>query len=122
MFKPNSKTSIFVTPVGNEWLYRSIIAKLHPSRFLVYVQDRLQYLGYSHIEVKFMGGDRVVLTFDCVEDRDSLLSGGKFAWLEDFFVEVHKWEENMSASNSGLVWLNCYGVPLHLWNAEPSID
>lgn len=46
---------------------------------MVYVQDHLTYLGYSHIEVKFMGGDKVVLTFERVEDRDSLLNGGKFA-------------------------------------------
>lgn len=40
------------------------------------------------------------------------------AWLRDWFIESSKWEETKTSPCSSLVWRNCYGVPLHLWNLE----
>lgn len=78
--------------VGNEWLYKSVIAKLSPVRSMALVQDQLRSLGYAVIKVKIMGGNLVVLTFPCVEDRDSMFKEGKFAWIKEWFTETHKWE------------------------------
>ncbi|KAG5555635.1 hypothetical protein RHGRI_006326 [Rhododendron griersonianum] len=46
-----------------------------------------------------------------------MFNGGKMAWLRDWFIESSKWEDTLINPCSRLVWLNCYGVPLHLWNS-----
>lgn len=118
IFKGSSKTSIKVKQLGNEWLRRTVIAKLKPYRSMIYVQDHLRNLGYVDIEVKHMGGNKVIMTCKSIEERDALWGEGKFAWLKECFQDIQKWEENMTISNSRLVWLNFYGVPLHLWNMD----
>ncbi|GFZ18405.1 hypothetical protein Acr_27g0001440 [Actinidia rufa] len=65
-----------------------------------------------------MGGDMVVLTFKDLEERDSMFNKGKMAWLKEWFVESFEWENTKSNPCSRLVWLNCYGIPLHLWNLQ----
>lgn len=42
-----TQVCIKVSKVGNEWLFRSAIAKLSPLRSMVYMQDHLKNLGYS---------------------------------------------------------------------------
>ncbi|KAI8567856.1 hypothetical protein RHMOL_Rhmol02G0154200 [Rhododendron molle] len=42
-----TQVCIKVSEVGNEWLFRSAIAKLSPSRSMVYMQNHLKNLGYS---------------------------------------------------------------------------
>lgn len=46
-----------------------------------------------------------------------MFSNGEFAWIKDWFLEIHKWNKSRVIPPSRLIWLNCYGVPLHLWNA-----
>ena len=60
----------------------------------------------------------MVLTFKDPEERDTIFNGGKMAWLKEWFVESSKWEITKSNPCSRLVWLNCYGIPLHLWNHQ----
>lgn len=82
------------------------------------IQDQLGSLGYADVEVRVMRGNSVVLTFFCTEDRDSMFSGGKFSWLKDWFLESHKWDKfTIKPAHSRLVWLNFYGIPIHLWCA-----
>ncbi|GFY93207.1 hypothetical protein Acr_08g0016030 [Actinidia rufa] len=103
---------------GNGWLYRSAIAKLSSTQSIVRIQDQLRNLSHAHVLVRHMGGDRVVLTFKDPEERDTMFNGGKMAWLKEWFVESSKWGNTKSNLCSRLVWLNCYGIPLHLWNHQ----
>lgn len=113
------KPSIRVFEEGNEWLRRSIVAKLYPTRSLVFIQDHLQNLGYVDVLVRPMGGDQVVLTFQSVEDRNSALSKkGTMGWINEYFQEFKKWEETTNLQGPRLVWLNCYGVPINVWNSK----
>ena len=66
--------------------------------------------------VRHMGGDMVVLTFKDTEERDTMFNEGRMAWLTEWFKESYKWENTKTNPCSRLVWLNCYGIPLHLWN------
>ncbi|GFS40280.1 hypothetical protein Acr_00g0067550 [Actinidia rufa] len=88
------------------------------SRSIVRIQDQLRNLGQAHVLVRHMGGDMVVLTFKDLEERDSMFNKGKMAWLKEWFVESSEWENTKSNPCSRLVWLNCYGIPLHLWNLQ----
>lgn len=114
----NKPQPIHLKGVKNEWLTKSAVAKLSPLRSIVYVQDRLKLLGYLNIEVRPMGGDMVVLTFSNVGEKDSMLSGDEPNGFQEWFVDIMKWEESMEVPCSRMVWLNCYGIPLHLWNVD----
>ncbi|KAG5534448.1 hypothetical protein RHGRI_022547 [Rhododendron griersonianum] len=72
-----SQLSIKVSEVGNEWLSRSAIAKLYRLRSMEYMQDHLKNLDYSDIQVRPIDGNRVVLTFPNIEDRDSVFNGAE---------------------------------------------
>lgn len=84
--KPNQP--IHLKELGNEWLSRSVIAKLSPVRSMALVQDQLRSLGYADIQVRVMGGDSIILTFSSLEARDSMFNGGQMAWLKDWFLET----------------------------------
>ena len=110
--------TIPVKELGNGWLYRSAIAKILSTRSVAQIQDQLKSSGQRHVLIRHMGGDMVVLTFKDPEERDTMFNGGEMAWLKDWFVESSKWEDTVTNPCSRLVWLNCYGIPLHLWNSQ----
>ena len=110
--------TVKVNEVGNGWLYRSAIAKISSTSSIVRIQDQLRNLGEVHVLVRHMGGDMVVLTFKDLEERESMFNEGKMAWLREWFVESSRWENTKLNPCSRLVWLNCYGIPLHLWNFQ----
>ncbi|GFZ02647.1 hypothetical protein Acr_15g0012550 [Actinidia rufa] len=110
--------TVKVKELGNGWLYRSAIAKISSTRSIVRIQDQLRNLGHAHILVRHMGGDMVVITFKDLEERGSMFNGGKMTWLKEWFVESSKWESTKSNLCSRLVWLNCHGIPLHLWHYQ----
>ncbi|XP_057472861.1 uncharacterized protein LOC130761391 [Actinidia eriantha] len=110
--------TVKVNEVGNGWLYRSAIAKISSTSSIVRIQDQLRNLGQVHVLVRHMGGDMVVLTFKDLEERESMFNEGKMAWLREWFVESSRWENTKLNPCSRLVWLNCYGIPLHLWNFQ----
>ncbi|KAH7845094.1 hypothetical protein Vadar_015102 [Vaccinium darrowii] len=79
---------IKVVEVGNEWLSKIIIAKLSRESSIALVQDQLQSLGLANIEVKPLGGDNVVLTFNSISERESVFSEGQMAWIQDCGMDV----------------------------------
>lgn len=80
-------------------------------------KNSLQSLGYANITVRVMGGDSIVLTFESIEERDSMFNGGKMAWPMDWLLESYKWEEStIKPASCRLIWINFYGVLIQLWN------
>lgn len=74
--------------------------------------------GVWNIQLRPMEGIYVLLTFDSVEDMNSMLEGRGLCWLMNWFVEVKQWTLEPSMEYSRVVWLNCYGIPLNVWNVE----
>lgn len=60
----------------------------------------------------------MVLTFPTVEDIKSMIEGLEVNWLGNFFEEFREWSPNFVIDAFCHVWLNCYGMPLHLWNSD----
>ncbi|KAH7857183.1 hypothetical protein Vadar_009933 [Vaccinium darrowii] len=79
-----------VKPIGNEWLERSVVAKLKSLSAMESVRDVLHCKGVFGIDVKDMGGLWVVLTFSSAEQLQSAL-GGDLSWLSNWFSEFKKW-------------------------------
>ncbi|KAG5554540.1 hypothetical protein RHGRI_012181 [Rhododendron griersonianum] len=74
--------------------------------------------GVWDIQIRSMGGNFVLLTFPSIEDMNAMLEESGLCWLGNWFDEVHRWKPDPLKEISRAVWLNCYGVPLNVWNAE----
>ncbi|KAH7863199.1 hypothetical protein Vadar_014651 [Vaccinium darrowii] len=73
-----------------EWLERSIVARLH-----------------THREVESI--------------REAFIAEGVVIylnWLYNWFVDAKPWTPNLKVESSQVVWLNCYGIPVNLWDAN----
>lgn len=107
---------IIIDTLGNEWLSRSAVAKLKSSTAMESIREALHCKGVPQIEVKDMGGLWVVLTFVSSDQLQSVFDG-ELCWLHNWFNEIKKWSPEIQEVHRRNIWISCYGVPLHGWNA-----
>lgn len=101
-----------------EWLERSIVARLHAHRDVDSISEAFRADGVFNVHIRDMGGNMVLLTFPSSHDMNCMLEGGELSWLSNWFVDVKPWKPNIKMEYSRVVWLNCYGIPINLWNAN----
>ncbi|KAH7835235.1 hypothetical protein Vadar_024218 [Vaccinium darrowii] len=88
---------ISVNAIGNEWLTRSVVAKLYSLSAMESIREALHCKGVPQFDVRDMGGLWVVLTFPSVEQMLSVFDG-EFSWLNKWFAEISKWSPEMQES------------------------
>ncbi|KAG5562906.1 hypothetical protein RHGRI_005595 [Rhododendron griersonianum] len=113
-----TRFSIKVQDEGNQWLSRSVVAKLPSLRSVESLSEAFIADGVWDIQIRSMGGNFVLLTFPSIEDMNAMLEESGLCWLGNWFDEVNRWKPEPLKEISRAVWLNCYGVPLNVWNAE----
>jgi len=68
------------------------------------------------VRARFLGDDLVLLSpVDGVVMDDVMKLNT--AWLNNVFTSVRPWSGGSGTSHR-VVWVRCYGVPLHLWNTD----
>ncbi|KAH7833188.1 hypothetical protein Vadar_003897 [Vaccinium darrowii] len=115
--KPSHIVKRISTKPYNEWLNRSVVARLNSLGTMESILEALHCNGVPEVEVKDMGGLWVILTFPSPELMLSLFDGGELSWMSRWFAEVHKWSPELPNIRRRNVWISCYGVPLHGWSA-----
>jgi hypothetical protein len=76
------------------------------------IQQNFMLDGYQNLKVTPLGHLRVLIS--------SLVEGqvkevlGSVGWWCSWFERIEEWSPNL-VSNQRVVWLKCYGVPLHAW-------
>lgn len=113
--KPSHIVKRISTKPYNEWLNRSVVARLNSLRTMESILEALHCNGVPEVEVKDMGGLWVILTFPSPELMLSLFDGGELSWMSRWFAEVHKWSPELPNIRRRNVWISCFGVPLHGW-------
>lgn len=103
---------------GEDWLSRSVIAKLPSFRSIESIRENFYMEGVLDVLIRSLGGNYVVLTFPTVGDMEAMIEGPEVNWLGNFFDEFRPWSPESNIELSRTVWLNCYGIPLHVWNAN----
>ncbi|KAH7862757.1 hypothetical protein Vadar_009108 [Vaccinium darrowii] len=88
---------ISVNAIGNEWLTRSVVAKLYSLSAMESIREALHCKGVPQFDVRDMGGLWVVLTLPSVEQMLSVFDG-EFSWLNKWFAEIRKWSPEMQES------------------------
>ena len=94
-----------------------MVGELISLRSIASIQEAFISEGIFHINVKAMGVKLVALTFPFIEEIEDMLKGSDKSRLSNWFVELTKWSSDDCYPASRVVWLNAYGVQLHLWNA-----
>ncbi|KAH7860915.1 hypothetical protein Vadar_019481 [Vaccinium darrowii] len=120
MVMGNARTAprrISVKATGNEWLTRSVVAKLKSLSAMESIREALHCHGVPQFEVKDFGGLWVVVTFPSSEQMLSVFDG-ELSWLKNWFAEVKKWNPDLKEARRRNIWISCYGVPLHCWSAS----
>lgn len=104
--------------VGDDWLSRSVIAKLPSFRSIESIKENFYLECVYDVQIRSLGGNFVVLTFPTLDDLKAMVEGPEVNWLGNFFDEYQQWSPDCAIEASRTVWLDCYGVPLHLWNQD----
>ncbi|KAK1556451.1 hypothetical protein Q3G72_005195 [Acer saccharum] len=94
-----------------DWLSRSAVGELETFSNVNSVNQKLEARGFI-FSSSFLGGKRIVWTFESELDRDGFLYN-RFFW-KDSFLNMSKWRDSM-LSSSRLRWVDAYGVPLQCW-------
>ncbi|KAH7861656.1 hypothetical protein Vadar_029023 [Vaccinium darrowii] len=101
----------------NEWLTRSVVAKLKSIEALDSIKEAIHCRGVPEMEIKDMGGLWVVLTLPTRELMLSLFDGGGLSWFNNWLDDIKQWSPDLTNTRRRNVWISCYGVPLHGWSA-----
>ncbi|CAL5354769.1 unnamed protein product [Camellia sinensis] len=117
----NTTCTIKAYEEGNGWLYESVIARLKPIHAVEDFQKEIAVRDLGEVQVRVGGGRDLVLSFQSKEAMKEKLMIMK-SWLNEWCDSVLEWKQGMSMAQERHVWLNCYGVPLNLWNCNTFIN
>lgn len=102
------------------WLTRSLVGVLKNIDVVPSLQNCSMLKGFSHIQVRYLGGDKVLLTgpegFDLAEALQ-----GPDCGVEDVFVSINPWTPQLP-QESRLTWVKCYGFPVHMWARDCLVE
>ncbi|GAB2297448.1 hypothetical protein Dimus_031552, partial [Dionaea muscipula] len=105
---------------GNGWLYRSVVAVFGDHRTTDILLDYFIEQERGVINVRRLGNKRILITFPSEERMSSFINRHK-EHESYWFKSVEPWSVNMECNFEREVWLSCYGVPVHAWNASTFI-
>ncbi|KAH7837218.1 hypothetical protein Vadar_011178 [Vaccinium darrowii] len=108
------RITLNVQPVASEWLTRSAVAKLKVFTTPDCVQKAFIDLNFKEVRVKSLGGMNLIISFQSKEDR---LAAIRNSLMTNWFSFFKPWNGEV-AGISRLIWLNCRGMPLSVWNAR----
>lgn len=112
------KAKVDTSVERDNWLSRSVIAKSPSRRSIESIRENFYMEGVFDVQIRALGGFYFLLTFPSIDDMKAMVEGSEVNWLGNFFEEYQPWSPNFAFEASREVWLECYGVPLHLWNHD----
>ncbi|KAL7260580.1 hypothetical protein ACSBR1_006274 [Camellia fascicularis] len=110
-------TTINVVEIGNGWLYESLILRLESMYYVLAIKEELKRKEMTGVLVREGGGRDVMITFKSKEELRNNRSK-IIAWFQDWSVFIKEWSSDLHLEQERFVWLNCYGIPLNLWNTN----
>ncbi|GMP91370.1 hypothetical protein CsSME_00042101 [Camellia sinensis var. sinensis] len=107
--------SVQAEEYGNGWFYDSVLVRLKVRCINISLSLELNTRGIDGFEARQGGGRDVVLSFKSKEEMVTKMKSIKeiiHEWCDD----IIQWRPELALVQERLVWLTCYGIPLHLWN------
>ncbi|XP_057432775.1 uncharacterized protein LOC130725575 [Lotus japonicus] len=100
----------------DDWLKKSWVGKLKNIEMAQNIQETLLVGGFHSIRARYLGDDLVLLSGDPGVSWDEI-SKGTEDWLCNLFESITPWSPSLTLK-SRLVWVQCYGIPLHPWKKK----
>ncbi|XP_057449044.1 uncharacterized protein LOC130740451 [Lotus japonicus] len=97
----------------DEWLAKSWVGRLKQTEMSQNIQETLLVGGFHSVRARYMGDDLVLLSSDPGVCWDDIVKGSE-DWLANIFESINPWSPSI-VMQSRVVWIRCYGIPLHLW-------
>ncbi|WJX89444.1 hypothetical protein P8452_71443 [Trifolium repens] len=76
------------------------------------IQQKFQMDGYSNIRIIPLGYLQVLISSDVVGEVQDVV--GSVGWWCNWFDRFEAWSPEL-VTNHRVVWLSCFGIPLHAW-------
>jgi hypothetical protein len=76
------------------------------------IQHNFLMDGYHHIKITPLGFMKVLISSSVDGEVKELV--GTVGWWCTWFERFEEWSPSW-VSNQRVTWLNCYGIPLHIW-------
>ncbi|KAL4287198.1 hypothetical protein AHAS_Ahas19G0162200 [Arachis hypogaea] len=110
------KIEVTVAKENLDWLQRSLIGGMTKAIDFCSLKDMIEINMPQVIQVRELGAYKALLTFDSMLSAEETYTF-KMNSLLQIFHSVWRWEE-AERSETRRVWLECFGVPLHVWSAN----
>ncbi|GAB2285716.1 hypothetical protein Dimus_039720 [Dionaea muscipula] len=103
--------------VGNDWLYRSVVATFceHPRTDILF--DSFMEQEKDILTVRKMSFNQILITLQSVGRMKELIEKYKSEG-NGHFSSIIPWSVKTTCTVGREVWLTCYGVPVHAWNVS----
>ncbi|KAL4328291.1 hypothetical protein AHAS_Ahas13G0185400 [Arachis hypogaea] len=110
------KVKVIVATENLELLQRSIFGGTTKAINFESLKEMIAKNVPNVIQVREMGAYKALLTFDSVRNADDAYTFNMNSLLQ-LFHRVWRWEES-EHSETRRVWLECFGVSLHIWSVN----
>ncbi|GMP52709.1 hypothetical protein CsSME_00018419 [Camellia sinensis var. sinensis] len=108
---------IKVEEYATGWLQMSVVTKVKTHCSFADLKADCQLRGLKDIQIREGGGRNVLITFKSKEDMMQFMhSSGD--WIMEWCESIIEWHKGVRLDNERVVWVRCFGVPPHLWNAN----
>lgn len=98
----------------SEWLDNCFIGKTVEPNLARDMKESFILGGFKFIQVRFMGGNCVLLSGEDVNLIKKTIEENK-EWFESIFESITPWEKEFTVSEK-FVWARIRGLPLNLWS------
>lgn len=99
-----------------EKLNKAYVGKVSRAGATYTLQEDFFREGYFGIKVTPMGANLTLLESTDEEEIPNLILEAK-DWLLERFEDIRAWSPN-EIDNERLVWVRCFGIPVHAWTEE----
>ncbi|GAU20806.1 hypothetical protein TSUD_132910 [Trifolium subterraneum] len=115
----SDKGTLLKVPVNEalcKELQGSFVGTLTCEKDVKRIQTTLYMEGFQSVSVTYMGGNMALLRSPVEGDMERLMKSKKDS-LNYYFSKLKPWNPGLRAVNRE-VWIQVYGIPLHVWGEE----
>lgn len=98
------------------WLSNNLLGELRWEGAIPELYDLCEACGLLNVKIAKWGGNQVLISFCNLEEAQAIIHDFKLKFL-NIFGSLELWKPGLYKP-SRLIWVRCFGVPLHDWNEK----
>ncbi|GKV12444.1 hypothetical protein SLEP1_g23583 [Rubroshorea leprosula] len=101
---------------NEEWLKNCLVRQIQRPKMITELKDKIMIEGFFSINITPMGGNMVLIHSEDEEEISKFNKEGS-GWTGEWLSDIRPWSLKEVAKER-YTWLQCYGMPLNIWNEE----